>query len=151
MELNAQASKIGWGRPLETDFTRENLCGFQGNALANDSLGSSKLNYNLTATLTQPGSFGGRAVPSLSVYSEVRSGYEAFLRETKVGGAATLTIAPRPDLTTIASYNLEYGHTDAEPAVLCFVFQACDEATRQQLIGVYTGIAGRARASGQRG
>ncbi len=49
LELNAQASKIEDGdvrwRPTSPE---ENLLSFQGNALANDSLGSSKLNYNLT-------------------------------------------------------------------------------------------------------
>jgi outer membrane protein assembly factor BamA len=134
IDLAAQASKIFWGRPLQNALTRRTICGLFSDALSRDSLGSSRLNYSLAATLTQPGSFGGRLIPSVTVFSERRSGYQAFMRETQIGLATTLT-RRRGSFLTSGGYSLEYGRTDAEPAVLCFVFRACDEDTRQQLTG----------------
>jgi outer membrane protein assembly factor BamA len=140
LDVGAQASKIGWGRPLATDWTRNTLCSpdaitnLFGDALVQDSVGSSKLNYALNVTLAQPGSFGGMWVPQVSLYSERKSGYQAYLRETLAGAAASVSRS-RSRLTLGGGYNLEYGHTDAEPAVLCFVFTACDEDAREALTG----------------
>ena len=70
LDLNGRVSKLGYGRPLANDRTR-NLCWRP--TLDQDSVGSSKLNYYLGATVRQPTIFGGHWIPAYSVYTERRS------------------------------------------------------------------------------
>ncbi|HET7565674.1 MAG TPA: POTRA domain-containing protein, partial [Gemmatimonadaceae bacterium] len=119
LELNASVSKIGVGAPLD---------GFPGlctTKLRNDQF-SEKLNYSLSATFRPPALFGTRNVPSLTLYSERRSEYNAFLRYTPIGGLASITreIARRTPLTL--AYLMEYGRTQADEAIFCQVFNVCN-------------------------
>ncbi|HEX6966345.1 MAG TPA: BamA/TamA family outer membrane protein [Gemmatimonadaceae bacterium] len=119
LELNAQVSKIGVGAPLD---------GFRGlctSKLRNDPF-SEKLNYSLSATFRPPALFGTRNVPSLTLYSERRSEYNAYLRYTPIGGVASITreIAQRTPLTL--AYQVEYGRTEADEAIFCQVFNVCN-------------------------
>ena len=153
LELNAQVSKIGWAKPTDWPGARD-LCRA---SLINDEIASSRLNYTTSIRLTQPASFGGRLDRSFAAYSEVRGAYKAYSRTTLIGGAASLSkvLAEQSGvnegfrrLIGQASYNLEYGHTDAPPAVLCFIFRACQEAERDQLsknrpLAVVSGVLSR--------
>lgn len=118
-ELTARLSKIGVGEPFD---------GFPGlctTKLRNDQF-SEKLNYYLGATFRPPALFGTRNVPSLTLYSERRSEYNAFLRYTPIGGVASITreIARRTPLTL--AYQVEYGRTQADEAIFCQVFNVCN-------------------------
>ncbi len=126
LQLTGQLSKIGFGSPLA--FAPD-LCP----TLKNDTF-SDTLNYYVGATLTQPALFGTSAVPSYSVYRERRSEYLAYLRTTLIGGAVSVTknVGPLPTPLTLG-YTLEYGRTDAQPALLCVVFRRCDQASQLQL------------------
>lgn len=126
LSLTGRLTKIGYGAPLETQGTR-NLCPL----LRKDSLGSSRMNYSLTASLQQP-IIAGRANPAYSLYTERRSEYQAYVRTTFVGGEASLLrpLAHRSSLR--AAYNVEYGYTLAQPAVLCAVFSRCDQESMDQ-------------------
>ncbi|HVT37616.1 MAG TPA: BamA/TamA family outer membrane protein [Gemmatimonadaceae bacterium] len=120
LDLRGRVSKIGVGRPLTG---LETVC-----PQAHSDLYSRDLNYYTGATVTQPALFH-EFIPSLALYSERRSEYNAFLRTTPVGGTVALTrLLSR--ITQSVSYTVEYGRTEAQPALLCAVFNACEEADR---------------------
>jgi outer membrane protein assembly factor BamA len=126
LDLHARLSKIGVGAPL-TGLGP--LC-----PIARSDLYSKNLNYFSGATLSRPAIFSG-VVPSFSLYSERRSEFDAFLRTTPVGGNVTLS-RPLGRVTEAFSYSVEYGRTEAQPALLCAVFNACqpgDMASVQRL------------------
>jgi len=120
LDLRGRVSKIGVGEPLTG---LESLC-----PQAHSDLYSRDINYYAGASVTQPAVF--RAfIPSLTLYSERRSEYNAFLRTTPAGGSLAFTrLLAR--VTQSASYTVEYGRTEAQPALLCAVFNACEEADR---------------------
>ncbi len=118
LDLNARVSKIGVGEPL-TGLGA--LC-----PTAASDLYSKDLNYFGGATFSRPAIFRG-VVPSYSLYSERRSEFDAYLRTTPVGGNVTLA-RPLGLVTEAVSYSVEYGRTQAQPALLCAVFNACDAA-----------------------
>ncbi len=127
LEVAAQLSKIGYGYPLASSSTRH-LC-YQ-DVLRRDPF-SDTTNYSISATLQQPGLFGSNWVPSYSLYRERRSEYLAYLRSTLIGGEAAATRGVGPDGTLRLAYSLEYGRTDAQPALLCAVFNRCDQQSEQ--------------------
>ncbi|MGH7654455.1 MAG: BamA/OMP85 family outer membrane protein [Gemmatimonadaceae bacterium] len=101
--------------------------------IAQKDLNGQKLNYFGGATLSRP-AFSG-ILPSLSLYSERRSEFDAYLRTTPVGGNISLA-RPVGRVTEAFSYSVEYGRTQAQPALLCAVFNACeanDQASVQSL------------------
>ncbi len=118
LDLHGRLSKIGVGEPL-TGLGA--LC-----PVAQSDLYSKDLNYYSGVTLSRPAIFKG-LVPSYSLYSERRSEFDAYLRTTPVGGNVTLA-RPRGLVTEAVSYSVEYGRTEAQPALLCAVFNACDAA-----------------------
>ncbi|MFI5244351.1 MAG: BamA/TamA family outer membrane protein, partial [Gemmatimonadales bacterium] len=126
LDLHARLSKIGIGAPL-TGLGP--LC-----PIARSDLYGKNLNYFSGATISRPAVFSG-VVPSFSLYSERRSEFDAYLRTTPVGGNVTLS-RPLARLTEAFSYSVEYGRTEAQPALLCAVFNACqsgDMASVQRL------------------
>lgn len=124
LELSALLSKIGYGEP--TRFASGNLC---APAIRADTF-SAKLNYYTGATIRLPTLFGLRTSPSLSVYSERRGEYQAYLRTTLIGGEASVAHQVWRDIPVRLAYSLEYGRTDAQPALLCAVFNRCDAESR---------------------
>jgi outer membrane protein assembly factor BamA len=126
LDLNARVSKVGTSSPTEW---AERLC---TRALLDDEV-SDTLNYYLGATISQAALFGLRIVPSFSVYSERRSEYKAFLRETPVGVIASAQQGIGTRLPMLWSYQLEYGRTTAQPAFFCAVFNVCETEVRERL------------------
>ncbi|MFL5619986.1 MAG: outer membrane protein assembly factor [Gemmatimonadaceae bacterium] len=129
LELTAQVSKIGHAE--NTRFASGNLCSSQ---MDKDPF-SSRVNYFVSSTFRLPTLFGLRGSPAISVYSERRGEYQAFLRTTVIGGEASLTRDLRHELPLRLAYSLEYGRTDAQPALLCAVFNRCDSESRALLTG----------------
>jgi outer membrane protein assembly factor BamA len=137
-ELAAQLSKIGYGYPLASSATR-GLC-YQ-DVLRRDPF-SDTTNYSVSATLQQPGLFGTSWVPSYSLYRERRSEYLAYLRSTLIGGEASAARgAPDAGGSVRLAYSLEYGRTQAQPALLCAVFNRCDQQSRDQISRVAQPLA----------
>ena len=118
LDLHGRISKIGVGAPFDGLGP---LC-----HIAENDLYARNLNYFSGATLSRPAIFKG-ILPSFSLYSELRSEYDAYLRTTPVGGNVTLA-RPIGRVTEAFSYSVEYGRTEAQPALLCAVFNACDAA-----------------------
>src|SRR5207249_6066723 len=129
-ELSAQASKLGWAHPWPVIH---DICNIPAFGLRDDQVSSGKINYNTSAKLTRPITLHGGILPSFSAYSEQRGAFNAYLRTTKIGGAATFSKSFPHALIAQTSYTLEYGHTDAADGVLCFLFRACDATSRDQL------------------
>ncbi len=144
-DFTAQASKIGYGAPLATPFTKD-LCTLYGHSpLTSDSAFSKTLHYYVGFSIKQPRLLGTRWVPTLSLYSERRGEYLAYLRSTWVGAdlSATRDVADRTQLRL--GYGLEYGRTEAPPAVLCALFSRCDEVSRALIDSLATlGVASAA-------
>ena len=86
---------------------------------------SSVLNYYAGATLRRPTLFGTHWVPSYSAYTERSGEYQAYLRTTYLGGEAAATRDLGAGLPFRAAYTMEYGHTIAQPAILCAIFKRC--------------------------
>jgi outer membrane protein insertion porin family/translocation and assembly module TamA len=124
LELTAQVSKVGYGTP--TRFSDGNLC---APAIRADTF-SAKLNYFTSASLRLPTLFAFRASPTFSIYSERRGEYQAFLRTTLVGGEASFSRDIARDLPLRLAYSLEFGRTEAPPALLCALFSFCTDSTR---------------------
>lgn len=128
LELSARLWKIGIGAPLDMDPAP---C---AQSVKDDPF-SQNVNYYVSTTFRQPTLFGlgPRALPTITLYSERRSEYKAYMRSTPIGLLATRTWEPWRDLPLSLSYQLEYGRTDAQPALFCAVFGVCDLADQSEL------------------
>ena len=124
LDLHARLSKIGVGDPLAG--TLGDLC-----PQARSDLYGKDLNYFGGATISRPAIFH-EVVPSYSLYSERRSEFDAYLRTTPIGGNVTLA-RPLGRVTEALSYSVELGRTEAQPALLCAVFNACQQADQESL------------------
>lgn len=125
LDLTTRVSKIGIGEPLSG--ARE-LC-----PQAKRDPFSAKLNYYAGATLRQPVFFGLRAVPTITVFSERISEYNAYLRTTAIGGIASLDWRRFSRAPITFGYAMDLGRTEAQPALFCAVFNLCDREDRQRV------------------
>jgi outer membrane protein insertion porin family/translocation and assembly module TamA len=140
LEVTARFSKLGYGAPTRSSFTR-NLC--YRRQLDADSIGSSKVNDYIGATIRYPTLFGYHWVPSYSVYTERRGQYKAYLRSTDIGLGANATRDISAATPFQLGYTFEHGQTRAEPAVLCGLFSRCtpeerDDVQRRLALGLAT-------------
>lgn len=125
LELTGQASKIGYGEPLQTRFTRD-LCTFgRTSQLVLDPF-STDFHYFTGATVRQPRLLGTRWVPTVSLYSERRGEFRAYLRTTHVGGDFSATRDVGDRMPFRLAYTFEYGQTTADAPALCALFNRCD-------------------------
>jgi outer membrane protein insertion porin family len=125
LELTTNLSKVAVGAPL--DFA-PSLCSSEVQA---DPY-SQRLNYYAGGTYAIP-SLGPRGwTRSVSLYTERRSEYLAYLKTTYIGGSVSLSHRLGRHWGTTLGYDLSYGRTEAEPAVLCATFSACLASERAQ-------------------
>ena len=125
LELSGRVSKIGVGDPLDV---APGLCVPQ----VQDDPFSEKLNYYAGATLRTPLLFG-LTFPTITLYSERRSEYKAFLRTTPVALGVSRSWPRGLGVPLTLSYNLEYGRTEAQPALFCAAFNLCEEEDRARV------------------
>jgi len=121
LDVTARASKVGVGYPTKAGGVIKDIC-----SKASDDPYSDTLNYYVGATLRQSSLFGVRAIPSITLYSELRSEYKVFRRYTPIGAVLSLNQNLRGRLGATYAYQLEYGRTAAEPAIFCGVIGICD-------------------------
>lgn len=126
LDLNGRLSKIGTSAP--TEFA-EGICARE---LLRDEV-SDTLNYYVGASISQAALFGLRIVPTISVYSELRSEFTAYLRSTPIGLISSVQQGIGSRLPMTWSYQLEYGRTAAQPAFFCAVFNVCETEARDRL------------------
>ncbi|HVS61173.1 MAG TPA: BamA/TamA family outer membrane protein [Gemmatimonadaceae bacterium] len=125
LDLNARVSKIGIGRPLNG---APGFC-----PKAKNDVFSNLLSYYVGATLRQPVFFGLRTVPTLTVYSQSVSEYNAYRRTTAIGGVASVVWRSLTRTPLNLSYSMDLGRTEAQPALFCAVFNLCDAEERQRV------------------
>jgi hypothetical protein len=113
LDLRARVSKIGVGRPLDGLAA---LCTQE----ARHDYFSKDLNYSTGLTITPPVSARVGVQPSLTIFSERRSEYNAYMRSTPIGGTLALSRSTGRRAQN-ASYTMEYGSTKSFPALLCAV------------------------------
>jgi outer membrane protein insertion porin family/translocation and assembly module TamA len=126
LDLTGGISKVAVGSPL--DFN-PSLCRSE---VRNDPL-SDTLNYNVSGTLSQTALLGLPFIPSVTLYSERRSEFQAYLRDVPFGVITSLQQGANSGLPRTYSYQLEYGSTSAQPAFFCAVFNVCEDAARERL------------------
>ena len=125
LDLNGRVSKIGIGRPLS------GASGFC--PTAKKDVFSNLLSYYVGATLRQPVFFGLRTVPTITVYSQSVSEYNAYRRTTAIGGVASVVWRSVTRTPVNLSYSMDLGRTEAQPALFCAVFNLCDAEERQRV------------------
>lgn len=125
LDLTTRLSKIGAGDPISGLGA---LC-----PQARRDPFSSKLNYYVGATLRQPSFSGLRAIPTITLFSERVSEYNAYLRTTVIGGVASLEYRRWPGTPLTLAYSIDLGRTEAQPALFCAVFNLCDREDRRRV------------------
>lgn len=123
LEVSGRITKIGTGDPLDFGLDETVLC----SRLADDPIGSSKLNYSGTISFRQPAFFSPDNVLGLQLFAERRSEFAAYLRE-EVGGAVSVTRETGSRIPVTVGYRLAWGSTDASDANFCAYFNACNPA-----------------------
>lgn len=127
-DAQLRLSKIGIGRPLS------GASGLCSSSLRKDPY-STKLNYYVGTSVSDrtASMFGLR--PSITFYSELRSEYRAFLRTTPAGALFSATRAAQGSRRTqTLGYQLEYGRTEAQPAIFCALFNLCVPEDRELVL-----------------
>ena len=124
-DLTTRLSKIGIGEPLGG---LPDLC-----PQAKADPFSKKLNYYLGATLRQPVFSGLRALPTITIFSERVSEYNAYLRTTSIGGIVSVDVRRIPRTPLTFAYSMDLGRTEAQPALFCAVFNICDVEDRRRV------------------
>lgn len=132
MELAGQASKIGYGHPLSNESTRR-VCTFNNSTPLDEDPMSDTLYYFTGIGLRQPRLLGTRWVPALSLYSERRGEYKAYMRTTTIGGDLSATRELRDRTSLRVGYTFEYGRTQADAPALCALFNLCDPDSRKRI------------------
>lgn len=134
-DVSGRVSKVGVGTPFGFGLER-NLC----KSLEEDTIGSSRANYNITAQVRQPRFFTPQVTGTFSIYAERRSEFAIYRRE-EVGVSTVLQRETPKRIPISLGYRLSFGQTSATAATFCAFFNACspDDATRlqeQRLLGV---------------
>jgi outer membrane protein assembly complex protein YaeT len=146
-DLAANISGIGVGRPFGFGLGN-NLC----SVAAEDSIGSARFNYQLSATVRRPAFLSPDNTVSLTAFAERRSEFKVYVR-SDIG--TTIELAretPRRQYPMSLGYTISYGSTEATPASFCAFFNACtpdviDQLQQRRLLAALTGRISRPRAN----
>jgi outer membrane protein assembly factor BamA len=125
LDFNARVSKIGIGKPLDG---APSMC-----PAAKKDVFSNRLNYYMGATLRQPLFLGLRSFPTITLYTQRLSEYNAYRRTTAIGGIASETWRGRTRTPVNLAYSMDLGRTEAQPALFCAVFNLCEAAERDRI------------------
>lgn len=132
VDLTARVSKLGIANPTKSEFIRKALC---GDAARDSVISARAVNYYTGVTYRQPTFFGlrARSVPSFTIYSERRSEFNQYERDTPIGMLAQVTREQWARAPLTFGYQIERGRTRAAPAFFCSLFLICDEKLRTQI------------------
>lgn len=118
LQLDARLSKIGVGAPLD-GFP--SLCA--PGVRADDF--SRQVNYYAGTSVQLRGVLGEQWRPQLTVYSERRTEFQSYLRETSVGILASFERPIIPRVNNTFTYRYDGGRTTSDQAVACATFGLC--------------------------
>jgi outer membrane protein insertion porin family/translocation and assembly module TamA len=119
-DVTTRFSKIGSGDPFAWGLQRNVCRGLRDD----DDPDRLALNYNVSASLSEPAAFGRSIGAAVSVFAERRSELLAYVREG-YGGEVSLTFRPPWDIPLTLSYELGRAKTSASPATTCFYLNVC--------------------------
>lgn len=120
LDLSGRVSKVGIGRPTNWGF-QNNVC----SPLADDSIGSHELNYNVTAALRRPAFLSSNNTLVFTAFTELRSEFKVFLRQETGFSVGINRQTPMRRLPVSLTYTLAYGRTEATDFSFCAFFNAC--------------------------
>ena len=147
LDITGNVSRIGVGRPFDFGFDK-NICSVS----REDSIGSSRFNYQLAATVRRPAFLSPNNTLSLSAFAERRSEFKVYVR-TDIGTTVELLHeTPRRQYPVSVAYTISYGRTQATPASFCAFFNACtpdviDQLQQRRLLAALTARISRPRAN----
>jgi outer membrane protein assembly factor BamA len=121
LDLSTRVAKIGVGSPTDWGLDKT-IC----HPVADDTIGSSKLTYNLTATLRRPAFLSPNNTAVVSAYVERRSEFKVYRRQEFGASVGINRETPVHRLPLSLSYNLSLGRTEASPFIFCAFFNACN-------------------------
>lgn len=127
-DLSAQVSKLGVGSPTLVGALRNSIC----SALKDDSIGSTRANYNLTASFRRPVFISPANALTFALFAERRSEFAVYLRDD-IGGSLTLTRETQSRVPISIGYRLAFGGTEANAVSFCAFFNACTQRDIEQL------------------
>ncbi len=120
LDLNGRISKVGVGAPFDWGLD-QNIC----NNSRQDTVGSAKVNFSLSASIRRPAFLSPNNTIAVSLFTERRSEYKVYLRQ-ETGTAVTLRReTPKRRIPLSLAYTLSYGHTEATAESFCASFNAC--------------------------
>jgi outer membrane protein assembly factor BamA len=119
LDVTARFSKIGTGDPFGWGL-ENSLC----RALQDDDPERRALNYNVSASLSDPAFLGRMIGGAVSVFVERQSEIEAYVREG-FGLETSLTFRFLRATPVTLSYELGRATTKASPASTCFYLNVC--------------------------
>jgi outer membrane protein assembly complex protein YaeT len=146
-DIAGNVSRIGVGRPFDFGFDK-NICSVS----REDSIGSSRFNYQLSATVRRPAFLSPNNTLTLAAYAERRSEFKVYVR-TDIGTTVELLHeTPRRLYPVSLAYTVSYGRTEATPASFCAFFNACtpdviDQLQQRRLLAALTARVSRPRAN----
>ncbi|MBM4186993.1 MAG: hypothetical protein FJ206_06740 [Gemmatimonadetes bacterium] len=116
VDFSGQVSKIG----VTVDPFRSTVC----DKLEEDTLGSRRMNYGLTASLRRPAFLSPANALTGSLFAERRSEFRVFSRDD-IGASLTFTREGALGVPVSLAYRISYGATEADPVRFCAFFFAC--------------------------
>jgi len=146
-DVAAQVSKLGVGRPTHVSALENSIC----SALRDDSVGSSRMNYNITTSFRRPVFISPSNAVALSLFAERRSEFAVYRRE-ELGGGLTLLRETESRTPLSFAYRLGYGSTEANTVSFCAFFNACTETDinqlrQKRLVAILSVLAQRTRVN----
>ncbi|WKW11597.1 BamA/TamA family outer membrane protein [Pseudogemmatithrix spongiicola] len=118
LQLDLRLSKLGVGTPFDG---APGLC---APAVRADTF-SLRLNYYVGATVNLRGVLGDRWHPVGTLYSERRTEFQSYVRETSIGGIGSFDRPLVPRVNTTFAYRFDAGRTTSDAAVSCATFGLC--------------------------
>lgn len=118
LQVDLRLSKIGVGAPINS------FPGACAPAVRADTF-SANLNYYAGATLALRGVLGDRWHPQGTLYSERRTEFQTYVRETYIGGLGSFDRPIVPRVNTTFAYRFDAGRTTSDAAVSCGTFGLC--------------------------
>ncbi len=121
LDITTRVAKVGVGQPLDWGLEKT-LC----EPVREDTIGSSKLNYNFTTTLRRPAFLSPNNTAVVSAYAERRSEFKVYRRQEVGASVGINRETPIRRLPLALTYTFTVGRTEASPVSFCAFFNACN-------------------------
>ena len=143
VDFSGQISKIG----SRLEPFRSTVC----NGLEEDKVGSSKINYGLTASLRRPAFLSPVNAITTTLFAERRSEFKVYRRDD-IGASLTFNREGTFGVPVSLTYRFSYGATEASAVVFCAFFLACRtddvaQLSQRRIVATLTGSVTRQRVN----